>query len=84
MENTIEISMTDIEFQFDSMEDEYSEYFDADSEVMQDTALIEMKIKAASGVTEENTDTAIKKRTGSFPDQFGGDWDGDFDGGGDS
>ena len=84
MENTIEISMTDIEFQFDSMEDEYSEYFDADSEVMQDTALIEMKIKAASGVTKENTDTAIKKRTGSFPDQFGGDWDGDFDGGCDS
>ena len=49
MENTIEISMTDIEFQFDSMDDEYSEYFDTDSEVMQDTALIELKINAASG-----------------------------------
>jgi hypothetical protein len=51
---------------------------------MQDTAMIEMKIKAASGVAKENTDTAIKKRTGNLPDQFGGDWDGDFDGGGDS
>jgi len=81
MENTIEISMTDIEFQFDSMEDEYSEYFDADSIVMQDTALIEMKIKAASGTAKESTDTAIKKRNRDFPDQFGGDFDGDFDGG---
>jgi len=84
MENTIEISMTDIEFQFDSMEDEYSEYFDADSIVMQDTALIEMKIKAASGTAKESTDTAIKKRNRDFPEQFGGDFDGDFDGGGDS
>lgn len=81
MENTIEISMTDIEFQFDSMEDEYSEYFDTDSEVMQDTALIEMKINAASGAAKENVDTAIKKRTRNFPDQFGDDWEGDFDSG---
>ncbi len=81
MENTIEISMTDIEFQFDSMEDDYAEYFDADSELMQDTALIEMKINAASGVAKENTDTAIKQRNKGFPDQFSDDWDGDFDGG---
>ena len=84
MENTIEISMTDIEFQFDSMEDQYEEYFDTDSELMQDTALIEMKINATSGAAKENVDLAIKKRTRDFPDQFGADWDGDFDEGGDS
>jgi hypothetical protein len=79
MENTIEISMTDIEFQFDSMEDEYSEYFDSDSELIDDTALIEMKINSASGAKKESADLSIKKRTNDFPDQFADDWDGDFD-----
>jgi len=79
MENTIEISMTDIEFQFDSMEDEYSEYFDSDSELIDDTALIEMKINSASGAKKESVDLSIKKRTKDFPDQFADDWDGDFD-----
>jgi hypothetical protein len=78
MENTIEISMTDIEFQFDSMDDEFSEYFDSDSEVIQNTEVIEMKINANSNAFEENTDMAIKNRSKGFPDQFGNDWDINF------
>lgn len=81
MDNTIEFSMTEMEFQFDSMEDEFADPFDMDSELIQDTEIIEMRLREGSSHQEDSCNTAIKKRVKGLPDKFGNDWDSEFDDG---
>ena len=83
MDNTLELSMTEIEFQFDTM-DEFDDIgvFDVESEIIPSTEVLDMKLK--DGVPEEvdalNVD--ISRRSKGLPEQFGideEDLDGFFD-----
>jgi hypothetical protein len=71
--------MTEIEFQFDNM-DEFDDVgvFDVESEIIPSTEVLDMKLKGdVPEVDELNVD--INRRSGGFPDQFGVNTD-DIDG----
>lgn len=74
MENTLELSMTEIEFQFDNM-DEYDDVgdFDVESEMIPSTEVLDMKLKG--GVPEvDEMNVEINRRVKGLPDGFGSDF----------
>ncbi len=77
MEDTLQLSMTEIEMQFDSMDD-----FDVDlgsdtvvDLLLQDTAVIEMKARQemATEAVDEAEQAELRKRARGLPDHFGPD-----------
>ncbi len=79
MDNTLELSMTEIEFQFDTM-DEFDDVgvFDVESEIIPSTEVLDMKLKGAVPEEVDALNVDISRR-GGLPDQFGIDED-DIDG----
>ncbi len=79
MDNTLELSMTEIEFQFDSM-DEFDDIgaFDVESEIIPSTEVLDMKLKGSVPEEVDALNVDISRR-GGLPDQFGIDED-DIDG----
>lgn len=90
MDPTIELSMTAIEMQFDNI-DEFSEptgMFDAASEIIPQTAMIDNAFKSQSWVdiafnappeNAKEVDLGLSDRGRSLPDGFGDDADNDLD-----
>ncbi len=70
MDNTLELSMTEIEFQFDSMDD-YSDIgvFDVESEFIPSTEVLDMKLKGSAPEEVDELNIDIGKRAG-LPEQF--------------
>ena len=70
MDNTLELSMTEIEFQFDSMDD-YSDIgvFDVESEFIPSTEVLDMKLKGSAPEEVEELNIDIGKRA-DLPEQF--------------
>ncbi len=80
MDNTLELSMTEIEFQFDSMDDfDDVGIFDVESEIIPSTEVLDMKLKGAVPEEVDELNIEIGKRGRGLPDQFGNDVD-DLDG----
>ncbi len=80
MDNTLELSMTEIEFQFDSMDDfDDVGIFDVESEIIPSTEVLDMKLKGAVPEEVDELNIEIGKRGRGLPDQFGNDAD-DLDG----
>ncbi len=79
MDNTLELSMTEIEFQFETM-DEFDDVgvFDVESEIIPSTEVLDMKLKGAVPEEVDALNVDISRR-GGLPDQFGIDED-DIDG----
>ena len=79
MNNTLELSMTEIEFQFDSME-EFDDVgvFDVESEIIPSTEVLDVKLKGAAPEEVDALNVDICRR-GGLPNQFGVDED-DIDG----
>lgn len=79
MNNTLELSMTEIEFQFDSME-EFDDVgvFDVESEIIPSTEVLDVKLKGAAPEEVDALNVDISRR-GGLPNQFGVDED-DIDG----
>ncbi len=79
MDNTLELSMTEIEFQFDSMDDfDDIGVFDVESEIIPSTEVLDMKLKGSAPEEVDELNIDIGKRAG-LPEQFGADID-DVDG----
>ncbi len=80
MDNTMQLSMTEIELQFESIDDfsQPTGMYEMESEVIPDTAVIEMRF---SQPAEEKDPQAaeIARRQRGLPDGFGGDLDLDSD-----
>ena len=73
MDNTLELSMTEIEFQFDSMDDfDDIGVFDVESEIIPSTEVLDMKLKGSAPEEVDELNIDIGKRAG-LPEQFGGD-----------
>lgn len=81
MDHTLELSMTELEMQFDSMDDfDDIGAFDVDSEMIPSTEVLDMKLRAGSQVEEvDELNTDIGKRGRGLPEHFGRSAD-DIDG----
>ena len=79
MENTLELSMTEIEFQFDSMDDLAGlGTFDDDSEIIADTEVLDAQLRSGGIEEVDELNIDIAKRSG-LPERFGADIE-DIDG----
>lgn len=80
MDSTMELSMTAIEMQFEDIEDfsQPTGMFDVESEIIPQTALIDMAFKGKPETVNE-IDLGLSSRGRSLPDDFGDDVDADLD-----